>query len=120
MQLAEPKLIEGEFPVLRFYHMFDTETGVDGGIVEIKEPTTSKWELVQGKVLRGDYTGVIPYSTSFIIPVPKLYAFTGSTNNEFISTYVDLRDWVGKELDIRFRFGTDDNGNVGAARMGSR
>lgn len=113
LQLAEPKLIEGEFPVLRFYHMFDTETGVDGGIVEIKEPTTSKWELVQGKVLRGDYTGVIPYSTSFIIPVPKLYAFTGSTNNEFISTYVDLRDWVGKELDIRFRFGTDDNGNVG-------
>ena len=113
LQLAEPKLIDGDFPVLRFYHMFDTEPGVDGGIVEVKEAGAMQWQLVQSHLIRGDYTGVIPYSTSFIIPVPKLYAFTGSTNNEFMASYVDLSEWAGKELDIRFRFGTNENATVG-------
>ncbi|MBT3545475.1 MAG: hypothetical protein HN488_09015, partial [Saprospiraceae bacterium] len=38
----------------------------------------------------------------------------GSTNGEFIDSYVDLSAYKGESIKIRFRLGTDDNTTVDA------
>lgn len=106
LELITPWTVTGDQPVLRFYHMYDTEPGADGGVVDVKEVGTTTWIQVPDKMLRGGYPGFIQYGT-FI--VPNLLAYSGSSNNEFIGTYVDLSDWAGKDVVLRFRFGTDDN-----------
>ncbi|MBK9013246.1 MAG: hypothetical protein IPM82_03735 [Saprospiraceae bacterium] len=44
--------------------------------------------------------------------LPNLQGFSGSSNGEFIPTYVDLSEWAGEDVVFRFRFGTND-GNGG-------
>jgi extracellular elastinolytic metalloproteinase len=106
LELLVPWTVTGDQPVLRFYHMYDTEPGADGGVVDVKEVGTTTWQQVGEKMLRGGYPGFIQYGT-FV--VPNLLAFSGSSNNEFIGTYVDLSEWAGKDIIMRYRFGTDDN-----------
>lgn len=57
-------------------------------------------------MLRNGYPGFIQYGT-FV--TPNLSAWSGSTNDQFVDTYVDLSDWQGEDILLRFRFGTDDN-----------
>lgn len=97
--------VNGNRPVLRFYHLYNTEPGFDGGVVDVREVGTTSWKQVGAKMLRGGYPGSINYGT-FV--VPNLQAFSGSTGDEFVSTYVDLSEWAGKKVQLRFRFGTDD------------
>jgi len=106
IELKNAWKVEGNRPTLRFYHLYDTEAGADGGVVDIKKVGENAYRQVADKMLRGGYTGQIQYTT-FI--TPNLYAWSGSTNNEFIASYVDLSEWSGDDIVVRFRFGTDDN-----------
>ncbi len=104
LELKKPWRVTGNQPTLRFYHMYNTETGKDGGLVDVKEIGTTTWRQVDDKMIRNGYPGYIAYNT-FV--VPNLKAYTGSTNGKFIGTYVDLKSWAGKDILLRFRFGAD-------------
>ncbi|MBI1225278.1 MAG: T9SS type A sorting domain-containing protein [Bacteroidetes bacterium] len=106
LELKTPWTVIGERPTLRFYHLYDTEPGADAGLIDVKKATDNTYQQVDDKMLRGGYPSQVQYGT-FI--TPNLYAWSGTTNGEFIPTYVDLRDWLGQDLVFRFRFGTDDN-----------
>lgn len=104
--LAAPFRIEGTQPVLRFYHRYETETGYDGGFVEISTDGGNLWSPVsKEKYFRGPQLRPLNYST---FAMPGLEAFSGSTNGEFVASYVDLSDYIGQDVQVRFRFGTDD------------
>ncbi len=98
--------VTGNRPVLRFFHKYDTEPAADGGVVDIKSVNDNTWVQVPDRMLRNGYPGLIQYGT-FV--VPNLMAYTGNSGDEFEATYVDLSDWIGQDVHIRFRFGTDDN-----------
>ncbi len=98
--------VTGNRPVLRFFHKYDTEPGADGGVVDVKNINDNSWTQVPDRMLRNGYPGFIQFGT-FV--VPNLMAYTGFSGDEFEATYVDLSDWIGQEIHIRFRFGTDDN-----------
>ncbi len=104
--LASPFRIEGTQPALRFYHRYDTETGFDGGFVEISTDGGSFWDAVDAeKYFRGGNLRPLNYST---FAIPGIEAFSGTTNGEFVPCYIDLSDYIGQDIQIRFRFGSDD------------
>lgn len=105
----EPFTISGTQPVLRFYHWYETEHAADGGLVEISTDAGDNWLQLGDKMFREGYPRELQYAT-FVIPF--LSAFSGESNltgPEFTATYVDLADYIGEDVHIRFRFGSDDN-----------
>ena len=115
---VNPILVQGTQPVLRFYHYYETQTAVDGGIVEISSDGGSSWDQIGDKMFRNGYQRVLSYQT-FVLPF--LSAFSGRSNldntEELRPTYIDLSDYLGETIQVRFRFGantlnTDIWGNV--------
>ncbi len=109
LQNYEPYSINGAYPVYRFYHYFDTESGADGGFLEISTDGGDSWTPLGDRVFRNGYTRALQYGT---FAIPDLFAFSGKSNAELKMTpvYIDLRDYVGESnIKIRYRFGTDDN-----------
>lgn len=108
LELINPLSLTGARPTLRIYHRYDTESGNDAGLIEVK--TGSEWQQVGNKMLRNGYPTPVAYGT-FI--TPNLLGWSGSTNGEFVDTYIDLSDWSGEDMLFRLRFGTND-GAAGA------
>lgn len=115
--LAAPILIDGDNPVIRFYHNYDTEGGADAGLFEATtgDPTdiATVWTNAGENLFRGVYPGLVQYST-FV--VPNLDAFSGDSNG-WIASYVDMSDYAGQEIYIRYKFGTNA-GNLDANVLG--
>lgn len=101
--------VTGDRPVLRIYHKYDTEGGADGGSIEVKNVNDTEWERVGDFMLRNGYPGELQYGT---LALPNIGAFSGNSGDEFEATYVDLSQWAGQEIHLRFRFSTDDNTTV--------
>lgn len=104
----EPILIDADNPVIRFYHNYDTESGADAGIFEVttnEDVFEAIWTRVDGKFFRHDYPGFVQYGT-FVIP--NLPAFSGNSNG-WVASYLDLSEYSGQQVYVRFRFATDDN-----------
>lgn len=113
LQNFDPFTVSGAYPVYRFYHYYNTETGADGGFLEISTNGGDSWESVDSYMFRNRYPRSIQYAT-FVIP--NLNAFSGVSNSELVMTpvYIDLSAFAGQDAQIRFRFGSDDNiGGVG-------
>ena len=104
LELLVPWTVEGNQPALRFYHYYETEAGFDGGVVDISTDGGSTWQQVGDKMFKNGYPGFIAYGT-FV--VPNLQAFSGNSGG-FIPTYVDLSEYAGQTIRLRFRFGTDE------------
>ncbi|MEO1259701.1 MAG: M36 family metallopeptidase [Bacteroidota bacterium] len=96
--------VTGDRPVLRFWHIYNTEAGVDGGVLDIKNVNDDTWQQVPDQIIRNGYPGLIQYGT-FV--VPNLQAFSGNSGDEFIPVYVDLSDWAGQAIHLRYRYGSD-------------
>lgn len=105
LKFVKPFTVTGDRPVLRFYQQYDTEAGADGGYVEISENGGTTWTGVNGKFLRNGYPTKLQYAT-FVLP--NLQAFSGNSNG-WIGSYIDLSDYIGKEIIVRFKYGSDDN-----------
>jgi uncharacterized repeat protein (TIGR01451 family) len=105
LQLAEPWEVTGTRPVLRFWHNYDTQAGVDGGLVDISVDGGMTWQILDDEMIKNGYPYGIDYGT-FV--VPNLSAFSGNSGG-WIPTYVDLSDYLGQEILFRFRFGTNEN-----------
>ena len=104
LQTLNPVFIDGQQPVLRFYHKYVTEPNFDGGIVQVSRDGVN-WEVIDdAQFFKNPYRGVIAYS-AFIIPNAK--GFWGE-KNDYIGTYIDLEKYKGEELYIRFRFANLD------------
>ncbi len=99
--------VQGDRPTLAFNHQYTTETGSDGGFVAVQEEGQIGWTRLSfdNNVLNG-FNTTLAYGT---FALPNLATFSGTTNEEFVSTYLDLSDYIGKNIRIQFRFGTDAN-----------
>lgn len=98
--------VTGNNPVYRFYHYYNTEKGYDGGIVEISTEADPEWKLLDGKIFRNSYPSYFIFLT---LGIPNLYGYTGLSSPEKIMepTYIDLSEYIGEKVKIRYRFHTD-------------
>lgn len=104
-RLVEPILITGAQPVLRFYHKFNTEWAYDGGIVQVSKDNGATWEGVASKFIRGGYNKRIN-----LFGLVRERGYSGVQESEgFEGVYIDLSDYIGEEILVRFRFGTDND-----------
>ncbi len=87
---------------LRFFHKYDTESGFDGGRVEISTDGLV-WYDLGPQMIQNGYTDFIPAANN---PLINGTAFGGSSNG-WIETAIDLSIFSGQTVDIRFRFSSD-------------
>ncbi len=101
-----PITVQGNQPVLRFWHRYNTEPGADAGFLEVQVDGESNWRRFdRSKVFRDGYSGNIQYGT---FAIPFLSGFSGNSG-DWVRSYFDLSEYIGKDILFRFRFGTDDN-----------
>ena len=96
-------LVSGKQPVLRFYHNDITQQGFDGMIIYISKDKGVTWNDAEKLIFKNGYNGRMSYSS---IPVPNQYAFWGDSEG-WIPSYVDLSQYAGESIMIRFRFASD-------------
>jgi subtilisin-like proprotein convertase family protein len=92
--------------ILSFWHSFNTEDGWDGGVVEVSTNGGGTWTDLGSRMISGGYNGALGAA-----PTNQLSgraAFTGNSGG-FIKTEVNLSNFNGQNILIRFRFGSDDN-----------
>ena len=96
--------VNGDRPVLRFFHKYDTEPIIDGGFVRISTDG-EVFELVTDKFIRNGYSSSLEYST---FAIPDLRGYSGSSDGEWVDSYVDLSDYKGESISVQFRFGSNE------------
>ena len=102
--LDEEMEVSGNFPALRFFHMYDIEPGLDGGIVEISTDGGTVWNDLGPHFIREDYTGPINFTT---FATPGIEGFWGD-NEQFEASYIDLSSFIGEIVLVRFRYGSPE------------
>ncbi|WNJ19183.1 T9SS-dependent M36 family metallopeptidase [Pontibacter sp. G13] len=90
-----------------FWHSFDTEAGFDGGFVEIRDAFSATWTDLGDYFIENGYTDSLALNQA----VGGRRAFSGNSNG-YIRSKVNLSDWAGQTVFIRFRFQSDDNGGA--------
>lgn len=98
-----PFSVSGAKPTFRFWHDVNTQASQDGGFVEVSNDGGVIWFRVDSKYIRNGYPGPLSYSA---IPIPALQAFSGNTGG-YIDSYIDMSDYVGQDVHVRFRYGSD-------------
>lgn len=106
--VSTPYIIEGNNPVMRFWHRYDTELGNDGGFVEISVDNGPYTIIKKDQFVRNEYNGPIAYGT---LAIPSLDGFSGTSNEEFIDSYIDMTPYKGKSVVFKFRFGSNETIN---------
>ena len=98
--------VVGENPALRFWHWFETSNTVNGGFVQVSTNDGLTWQKVSSEsFVRNGYPQALQYG---LFAIPSLDGFTGSSNDEFIDSYIDLSDYSGQDIKVRFRFGSQE------------
>ncbi len=106
LYLIEPVTLDADKPILRFSHSYNTEYRVDAGFVQVSTDYGVNWLDVRDKLFREPYAlGGIQYST---FSVPNSVGFTGSSDG-FVDTYIDLSEYAGQDVVIRWLFACDGN-----------
>jgi len=96
----------GENPALRFWHRYETEAAADAGFLQISTDDGVTFFDVKDKFIRNGYPLGVQYGT---FAIPLLEGFSGSTDGKYVDSYLDLSDYKGQDIRVRFRFGSDDN-----------
>ncbi len=104
---AGPFALGGGSPVLSFWHHFETESGYDGGVLELSTDgiTWADVEAAGGVFLAGGYNDTL--STGFSNPLPGRDAWSGTGSLQQVQ--VDVTPLAGGDLWVRFRFGCDSS-----------
>lgn len=102
LQLAAPITVPAN-GVMQFTHRYSTETTFDGGVIEISNDGGATWYDLGSQITSGHYTDVIPAANNPFINGP---AFGGNSNG-YIKTTVNLGQFAGQNVDIRFRMASD-------------
>lgn len=103
----EPYAITGNYPVYRFYTYHNTQTGVDGGFLEISTEDNEPWVRLEPNIFRGGYPRKLEYTT-FAIPNLGAYSGLSDSTKKMHPVYIDLRDYIDQDIRIRYRFGTNE------------
>ena len=92
---------------LYFWHWYDLEsdgfTAFDGGVLEVSV-AGGPWQDLGGKILRGEYDHVVPLP--YENPLGGREAWSGESDG-WREVEVDLSDYDGSSIQIRFRYGGD-------------
>lgn len=112
--LEEPVLLEGANPSFGFFHLYNTEAAFDGGVVEITTDGGTTWQDLGPLFTQNGYNSSIsPTSTSALA---GREAFSGNSGTDYQQSIINLEDFSGETVQIRFRFATDE----GTAGVGWR
>lgn len=98
----EPFTVVGDAPTLSFWHKYSTEASYDGGYISISTDEIN-YQTIDSEIFRGHYRGVSQASP----PLGGINSFWG-TSDGFINTLVDLSDYIGETIIIRFTYVTDE------------
>lgn len=101
--ISDPMELTGPAPTLTFWHNYNTEANWDGGVVEISTNGTVWQDLGDHMVVNG-YVG--PVNENPASPISNRPAFHGSSGG-WIQTIIDLADYAGDLVQIRFRMACD-------------
>lgn len=112
-QILEMKFevaIESPNAALSFWHKYDTETGFDGGIVEVSTNNGNNWFSVNNLIFQNKPPGPLQEDeTSPLDGIGQLKVFHGDSNG-YIQSIVNLSSYNDKDIKIRFRFATNQGG----------
>ena len=97
--------VGGNRPVMRFYHRYDTELINDGGFVMISTDGGNTFQQVGDKFIRNGYNTNLEYGT---FAIPNLRGYSGTTDGEWVDSYVDLSEYKNQSVSIQFRFGSNE------------
>jgi len=87
-----------DWPIIDFWHIYSTQTGHDGGVIEISTDDGATWIIVEPE---GGYPTMMTSG-----PLAGERAFSGSISRwEYIS--VNLQPYAHNEILLRFRFVSD-------------
>ncbi len=103
--LRNPLEINLSNPVLRFHHWYrfpNIRGNVTAGTVEYSVDG-GPFLLADSLFIRNGFSGPIPYGT-FVEPFYK--GFYGSSDS-FVRSYLDLKPFIGRKFNIKFRYGHD-------------
>ena len=102
----DPITLSGSRPGIIIFHQYDTQEGIDGGVIEISTDDGDNWEDVgPNRIVENGY-GAEALSDTTDNPLGGRLAFHGR-KFELIRSAIDLSDFAGQDVKIRFRFGTD-------------
>ena len=110
LRLKAP-LFVGRNAYLAFWHDYNLEAGYDGGVIEISTNNGFTWSDLGNSIIENGYNFLL--ATGFQNPIEGREAFSG-TSSGYVKTIVDLGDYVGNRILLRFRFGSDE----GASSLG--
>ena len=104
--LGEEIEVTGNNPGLRFFHNFDTEAGADGVLLQVSTDGAETFrDITSDQFIKNTYPSPLAFGT-FVLPF--LEAFSGDSEG-WIDTWVDLSQFQGQTIFVRFRFGSDAN-----------
>ncbi|HKQ08658.1 MAG TPA: S8 family serine peptidase [Blastocatellia bacterium] len=92
---------------LSFYHIFNFEPGFDGGILELSSDNGETWIDLGSRMLVGGYDGKVTSASSN--PLGSRFAWTARGKaGVFSQVIVNLDDFVGQRIKLRFQAGFDE------------
>jgi hypothetical protein len=92
---------------LSFYHIFNFEPGFDGGIMEISSDDGETWQDLGSRILVGGYDGKLTAASNN--PLGSRFAWTARGKpGIFSQVIINLDDFVGKRVKLRFQAGFDE------------
>ena len=100
-------VVSGDNPVFSFQHKYGINALHEGAILEVYTGTSGRFTpLSNDRILRGGYTTPVLYQ-AFVIPLLDGYA---GTQEDFQQVLVDLSDFAGETVRLRWRYGREDGG----------
>jgi len=92
---------------LSFYHIFNFEPGFDGGVMEISTDGGDTWQDLGSRILVGGYDGKVTAASSN--PLGSRLAWTArGIQGVFSQVIINLDDFVGQRIRLRFQAGFDE------------
>ena len=92
---------------LSFYHIFNFEPGYDGGVLEISTDNGETWEDLGSRMLVGGYDGKVTEASNNPLGSRAAWTLRG-VPGVFSQVIVNLDDFVGKRVRLRFEAGFDE------------
>ncbi len=105
-----PYEVTGQNPAIKFSQRYNTQVGIDGGFIEISENGGPYQMISNDKFIRNGYSQPLAYATLARVGVS---VFSGTSpgdwsnfnpNDPWIDSYIDLSDYKGKTINIRFSY----------------
>ncbi|HYP29260.1 MAG TPA: S8 family serine peptidase [Blastocatellia bacterium] len=102
---------------LSFFHIFHFDRGFDGGVAEVSTDNGATWQDLGSRVLAGGYDGKVTETS--LNPLGDRLAWTSrGTPGVFSQVVIDLDDFAGQRVKLRFLAGFDlatgvDDGYLG-------